>query len=317
MVSNCSFKEANETRATLREVRVDTFALFCQFAYAGDYDVPLSTSVTENAASSFHENAEGPSGVSTRRNTARNRPHDSGTTGPFATDSINESPIPETAAEEFPEEVPLVEEVPPLDEPGPEAEPTEDLVDEWGRSYRSTKSKRKSKKFKYESLKPFQYEISSFSAPQRGSFGSVDYPIPEIRTTLFARCDPIPNSNPEQDYSGVFLGHARLYVFARMSAVDSLEKLAIHKLYKTLREFKLYEERIPDVLRLVRYLYAKSMDESEADRELDRGELFNLVLSYVVKQVDTIEKDEEFREMLEQGGEFVLDLWEKMKLRRT
>lgn len=64
---------------------------------------------------------------------------------------------------------------------------------------------------------------------------------------------PKGNSAPEQDFTPIFLAHARLYTFAEMRLVHSLRNLALHKLHKTLMCFRLYDHRVGDIVELARY----------------------------------------------------------------
>lgn len=64
------------------------------------------------------------------------------------------------------------------------------------------------------------------------------------------------NKDSLEDYTPVFLGHARLYIFAEERMIDDLKTLCLHKLHKTLMSFTLCEDRRTDIVELVRYAYA-------------------------------------------------------------
>jgi hypothetical protein len=115
-----------------------------------------------------------------------------------------------------------------------------------------------------------------------------------------------PNSAVHEDFTPVFLAHARLYSFADMRLVHPLKNLALHKLQKTLLAFQLYSERIGDIIKLVRYAYDHGLDRSEAS---GMDELRRLVVEYMASEVDAIGKHAEFKILLEEGGEFVTDFW--------
>jgi hypothetical protein len=53
--------------------------------------------------------------------------------------------------------------------------------------------------------------------------------------------EPKSNSAASQDFTPVFLAHARLYTFADMRLVAPLKNLALYNLHKTLIDFRLYE----------------------------------------------------------------------------
>jgi hypothetical protein len=123
---------------------------------------------------------------------------------------------------------------------------------------------------------------------------------------LVQECMPISNSEVHEDFTPVFLAHARLYTFADMRLVYPLKNLTLHKLQRTLLSFNLYEERVGDILWLARYAYENGPDRSE---EGTLQELSHLVIEYMALEVDTIGKHPEFRALLEEGGEFVTDFW--------
>ncbi|KAF2823531.1 hypothetical protein CC86DRAFT_409437 [Ophiobolus disseminans] len=118
--------------------------------------------------------------------------------------------------------------------------------------------------------------------------------------------EPRTNLDMDQDFTPVFLAHARLYTFADMRLVYPLKALALDKLYKTLVAFQLYTERMGDVVKLARYAYENGPDRSEAG---EPNELRKLVVEYIACEVDTVGKNREFRALIEEGGKFVGDFW--------
>jgi hypothetical protein len=117
---------------------------------------------------------------------------------------------------------------------------------------------------------------------------------------------PKSNSAPDQDFRPVFLAHARLYIFADMRLIYPLKKLILHKLHKTLMEFELYHQRVRDIVELARFAYEHGPDRSEAGTA---NELRRMVVAYMACEVDIIGEREEFKALLEDGGEFVSDFW--------
>lgn len=61
-----------------------------------------------------------------------------------------------------------------------------------------------------------------------------------------------------EDYTEVFLCHARLYVFAEKYDIEPLRKLSKQKIHQTLIGFHLYTERVGDIVVLLRYVYANT-----------------------------------------------------------
>ncbi|CAJ2500186.1 Uu.00g030390.m01.CDS01 [Anthostomella pinea] len=72
---------------------------------------------------------------------------------------------------------------------------------------------------------------------------------------------PTPTSTPRtnaeacEDYSGIFLAHARLYVLADKYDIRTLRQLALHKLWATLKDFTLYPGRVSDIAALIMYAF--------------------------------------------------------------
>jgi hypothetical protein len=117
---------------------------------------------------------------------------------------------------------------------------------------------------------------------------------------------PKSNSAADQNFTPVFLSHARLYTFAEMRLIFPLKSLTLHKLHKTLVNFQLYKERVCDVVELARYAYDHGPDRSKSGRLND---LRQLVVEYMACEVETIGKHKDFKALLEEGGEFVTDFW--------
>ncbi|KAH8726983.1 hypothetical protein GQ44DRAFT_791088 [Phaeosphaeriaceae sp. PMI808] len=114
------------------------------------------------------------------------------------------------------------------------------------------------------------------------------------------------NSAAHQNFTPVLLAHARLYSFADMRLIHSLRNLTLHKLHRTLASFKLYEQRVGDMVQLVRWAYDNGSNRAESG-ELD--DLRQLVVEYMACEVDTVGNHKEFKALLEEGGEFVSDFW--------
>jgi len=79
----------------------------------------------------------------------------------------------------------------------------------------------------------------------------------------------IPKSNTaaNQNFTPVFLAYARLYTFARMMLIEPLKALVLHKPHSTLIGFRLYAERVRDVIELAKYVYN---NDHTPDRGADR-----------------------------------------------
>ena len=132
--------------------------------------------------------------------------------------------------------------------------------------------------------------------------------LPEGKPATLMIKNSVPQSNSAayQDFTPVFLAHARLYTFADMRLVEPLKNLVLHLLHRTLRGFQLYNERVGDVIALVRYAYDNGKDR-EDDGTIE--DLRKLVVEYIVYEVSTFGRHMDFVHLLEEGGQFVSDFW--------
>lgn len=104
---------------------------------------------------------------------------------------------------------------------------------------------------------------------------------------------PRKNTNPREEYAGVFLSHARLYVFADCYGILRLERLSFTKLHRALVAFELYDARIDGIIELLRYCY------EDAAPERLRG----LVVHFAACHVEKLCKSDDFQTLLEAHGE--------------
>ena len=124
---------------------------------------------------------------------------------------------------------------------------------------------------------------------------------------------PRPNSSNPEDYSEVFLGHARLYVFAEKYDVSLLKILAMEELHATLAVYTLYQERTGDIVALLRYVYANTADSKDGVEDLR-----TLLTQYMEAEIDILIKGEELQElMIEDGGPLLGELMKVMRKKLT
>lgn len=74
------------------------------------------------------------------------------------------------------------------------------------------------------------------------------------------------NGNNLTEYKEVFLSHARVHMMADYYDIQPLAQLALHKLHRTLCKFTLHDDRIGDVVSLLRFCFEE--DERPLLREL-------------------------------------------------
>jgi hypothetical protein len=121
---------------------------------------------------------------------------------------------------------------------------------------------------------------------------------------------PYINWQSREDYGPVLLCHASLYVFSDRWSIRPLRDLVLQKLRLTFSEFVLFEERTGDVVDLLRYTYANTQD---LDDGMDKLRL--LVSDFIVCHIDTIAKDENFLDLLQEPGPIAKDLVLKLLVR--
>ncbi|KAL5085713.1 hypothetical protein Trisim1_010059 [Trichoderma cf. simile WF8] len=122
-------------------------------------------------------------------------------------------------------------------------------------------------------------------------------------TALFT---PRKNMESCEDYSGVFLSHARLYVLADKYDIKELRDLCAHKIWVTLKEFTLYQERMGDIIGLVRYSFQNT---------LEKDKLRTLLKDFCACTVEDLCKGEGFQDLICETPEFACELIKEMSTR--
>jgi hypothetical protein len=293
---NGGMDEAQRKCARFENVKIDDFARFCEFAYRGDYKVPTWDMDPQDPCDIV---PEAPKKKKKSKKESRR----------------SDLPVP-------PPPPPPEEE--PLSVPSPDSDTS--TWGSWGRSrHRATGF---GNEFAEPELAPAPaLEDSLVPEPElptpepaydqkqtsktrlRTQFNNRNYlPGSYPKSQILHTFEPLSNSAAEQNFTPIFLAHARLYSFAHLRLVTPLKALTLDKLHKTLIGFKLYHNRIGDIIELVRYAYS---DDDLPNRSDDGvvDELRKLVVEYVVCEIDTIGEHDEFIKLMEEGGEFVGDFW--------
>lgn len=143
----------------------------------------------------------------------------------------------------------------------------------------------------------------SKSSLLRQSLHDQHYNIETIRGILATRCEVRQNSDPIEDYTTVFLGHAQLYVFAEKWGIESLRTLALLKLRKALTSFTLYTARRPGMVELLRYTFNYTPDLVDAVDDLR-----SLVILYTACEVENLIHCPEFLSLISEGGQLAQNL---------
>jgi hypothetical protein len=221
-----------------------------------------------------------------------------------APDPVVDVPWPEEPVVEVPwPEEPVTEE-PMVEEPPPDEPPTQD--NGWGAFAPPAAPKKRRPKGKRPILSLREiFENRTYQ---------VDGDNP--RSKIQGRFDPYANDTVNQDFTPVFLAYARLYTFAHFRAIEPLKALTLQKLHSTLKGFKLYHKRVGDIVKLAEYAYTTDDLPSRGD-DGSIDSLRQLVVEYIVCEINIIGKCREFVEFIEDGGEFVGDFWRTMRLYNT
>ena len=124
-----------------------------------------------------------------------------------------------------------------------------------------------------------------------------------VRQGFVETPSPRPNRSEEEDYTDVFLSHAKLYVFADKNDIQSLKTLALEELHATLVVYTLYDVRTGDIIELLRYVYANTCEPQEGVDDMR-----SMMTQYVVREMDTLMEAAELGELIiEDGGDLLHD----------
>ncbi|MCJ1243638.1 hypothetical protein MMC30_000835 [Trapelia coarctata] len=175
------------------------------------------------------------------------------------------------------------------------------VFDEYVISRISKKKKKKKKKNSHlgtysDSPEP-NFEPVALSCP-RPKFDNLSYPLLSKTTNT----SPRTNESANEDCTPIFLGHARLYVFAEKYDIKPLRAAALNKLHRTLSTFKLYEARYGDIVALIRYSY----DNTPSRRVMDP--LREMLVHYVAYEATRVARCGQCMELVQENGSFASDL---------
>lgn len=284
---NGPMSEAKERCALLEDDDEHTFVRFSQYAYTGDYVAADSEILLDSSEIATTHPAVNDASI-----------HQ-------AEDDGGEAPAPLTY-DTVPVTVPLEEYLPP--------EPELAVVDTtWGDfhgvSVFSKDKKKKKGKIAQHNYGEEDSELEGVT-PQTKKSKLWDEFKSKAYTTSGPDFQPRKNREACENYTEVFLCHARLYVFAEKNLIGPLKELSLHKLQRTLVEFTLYKERVGDIVDLLQYSYSNT-----GDRVGCIDDLRVLVVHYAAYVIEDLEPDPRFQSLLGEAGSFGRDLVGQM-LRR-
>ena len=120
---------------------------------------------------------------------------------------------------------------------------------------------------------------------------------------------PRPNNHHEEDYSEVFLGHARLYVFADKYDIEDLKVLAREELHATLAVvFTMYRQRTSDIVALLRYVYANTAETKSGVEDLR-----SLMTGYIGAEIETLIKDKDLEALMSEDPSMLAHIMEVVR----
>ncbi|KAI9886656.1 MAG: uracil DNA glycosylase [Watsoniomyces obsoletus] len=265
---NGPMSEAKDGCALLKDVDEDTFVRFAEFAYRGDYTAGDPEILLDSSQIEGGEDK--------------------------ADDGQPNGQDEEPAA---------INTLPSVDE-------ADSLWDSFAPVRRSTKHKKKYKTVSKD-VRPVYSPTQDYLVPVTAPISKKEKLWKELEGQQYSELTPDfrprENREPCEDYTPVLLSHAQLYVFAETYQVNELSWLALHKLQQTLLMFTLYDERVGDVVELLRYTYDHTYEPSET-----HDPLRYLVALYAACKIEKLAGDEAFQGLLKEAGDLPNDLVAKM-----
>lgn len=172
--------------------------------------------------------------------------------------------------------------------------------DEWGSWGIPKKDKKKKKKTTEPAVKGF---LRGSFVSQRRNTGLSTFSVPAARA----------NKGPEEDYTEVFLGHARIYVISEKYDIAALRKLALQKLQHQLAIHTLYIERVGEITALLKYVYANTMAPITSIHEEDG--IRAMLAHYIGVEMANLVKDGEIKNLMLEDADLLGDFLKMFALK--
>lgn len=117
-----------------------------------------------------------------------------------------------------------------------------------------------------------------------------------------------PRKNAEgcEDYTPVFLCHAKLYVMADTYDIPSLKQLSLHRLHATLKEFTLFPSRFNDIATLAKYVFENTLPDDK---------IRDMITLYYACIVEDAWKQDGLKSLIDEIPDFAYGLISKMSER--
>lgn len=115
---------------------------------------------------------------------------------------------------------------------------------------------------------------------------------------------PTPHANvsPSEDYTEVFLSHARVYVFAEKFNIRPLKRLALTILHKTLSVFNFFPECVDDIAALIRFAYNETLKPAKGVEPMR-----NMLKLYMDIEIFLMSTSADFRDALYENKDLLDD----------
>lgn len=117
---------------------------------------------------------------------------------------------------------------------------------------------------------------------------------------------PRKNVCASEDYTEVFLCHAKLYHLGDFCDIPALRQLSFHRLYATLQVFVLYPARIGDIATFARYLFENTPPDDQ---------IRDVVTSYYACIIEDVSQDASIKALIDDLPDFASALIDKMSAR--
>ena len=297
---NGYMSEAQKGFAVIKDVDEGTFVRFIQWAYNGYYEAGEFKIDSPRADSASLEEQVG------------EEPYPEEPASAPAPVSYLEEPYPEEPASAPAPESYLEE---PAPEESAEAAPVEAAIsDQFGISkggWRRSSSRNRFLKKGRKGVEVVHIRPGALPTSRQGLKELFIGRRPTVSREAVSICPPRPNQAPNEDYTEVFLSHARVYVFAEEYDIQSLKALALDELHGTLQNFDLHAERTGDIIALLRYVYTNTGESADEVEDMR-----TVLKHYVGFEMDILMKDNDFGDlMIEDGGALLRDFMKMVEQR--
>lgn len=122
-------------------------------------------------------------------------------------------------------------------------------------------------------------------------------------TTIFSARK---NTEGCEDYTRVFLCHAKLYVLGDKYEIPPLKQLSLHRLHATLKDFTLYPSRMNDIATLTKYIFENTVPDEK---------IRQMVTLYYACIVEDAWKHDGLKSLIDEIPDFAFGLISKMSER--